>query len=176
MLDKLTIYESFDALEAARVDSNVTLGLIRPVRIATLHIRKAASEEWTPQEIEKLELMQRQPSLFDEQQERASIKRLEKVPFDFHYTYECMIDGEIKPYTHKIVDWEASQLYRNVRRQHGADGWEAPFRKKLEADLPSRDLLLLMGTIHRFPGQWLIVSLIYPPKRQSKEYQQMSLF
>ncbi|AMB86439.1 hypothetical protein AWM79_14455 [Pseudomonas agarici] len=176
LLDKLTIYESFDALEAARVDSNVTLGLIRPVRIATLHIRKAASEEWTPQEIEKLELMQRQPSLFDEQQERASIKRLEKVPFDFHYTYECMIDGEIKPYTHKIVDWEASQLYRNVRRQHGADGWEAPFRKKLEADLPSRDLLLLMGTIHRFPGQWLIVSLIYPPKRQSKEYQQMSLF
>lgn len=175
-LDKLTIYNSFDELEKARVDSNITLGLIRPKRIATLHIRKAASEEWTPQEIEKLEYLQRQPSLFDEQQERASIKRLEKVPFDFHYTYECLVDGELKSYTHKIVDWEASQLYRNVRRRHGADGWEAPFRKKLEVELPSKDLMLLMGTIHRFPGQWLIISLVYPPKLQRETDQQISLF
>lgn len=24
--------------------------------------------------------------------------------------------------------------------------------------------MFLMGTIHRFPGQWLIVGLIYPPR------------
>jgi hypothetical protein len=30
--------------------------------------------------------------------------------------------------------------------------------------LPELDLMFLMGTIHRFPNQWLIVSLIYPPK------------
>lgn len=176
LLDKLTVYDSFDELEKARVNEGVTLGLLRPARIATLHIRKAASEEWTPQEIEKLEYLQRQPNLFDERQERESIKRLEKVPFDFHYTYECLVDGEIKSYTHKIVDWEASQLYRNVRRQHGAEGWETPFRKKLEVDLPSKDLMLLMGTIHRFPGQWLIVSLVYPPKLQHQTDPQISLF
>lgn len=72
-LDKLTVYESFDALEEARVDHNVTLGLIKPQKITALHIRKSASESWTPEEIEKLEAMQRQPSLFDEQ-EAASIK------------------------------------------------------------------------------------------------------
>ncbi|MDR6606762.1 hypothetical protein [Pseudomonas synxantha] len=175
-LDKLTIYDSFDELEKARLDNNITLGLLRPARIAALQIRKAASEEWTPQEIEKLEYLQRQPNLFEEQQERASIKRLEKVPFDFHYTYECLVDGELKSYTHKIVDWEASQLYRNVRRRHGAEGWEAPFRKKLEIELPSKDLMLLMGTIHRFPGQWLIISLVYPPKLQHETDQQISLF
>jgi hypothetical protein len=31
--------------------------------------------------------------------------------------------------------------------------------------LPSRDLMFLMGTIHRFPDKWLIVSLLYPPRR-----------
>lgn len=119
--------------------------------------------------------MQRQPSLFEEQ-ERASIKRLEKVPFDFHYIYDCLVDGEVKSHTHKIVDWEASQLYRNVHRKHGAHGWEVPFRHKLEAELPTKDLMLLMGTLHRFPGQWLIVSLIYPPKRPTADVQQMPLF
>ena len=176
LLDKLPVYDSFDSLEKARVDSNITLGLVRPARITELLIRKAASEAWTSQEIDKLEQMQRQPSLFDDQQERMSIKRLEKVPFDFHYVYECMVEGEIKSYTHKIVDWEASQLYRNVRRQHGVNGWEAPFRDKLEIELPGKDLHFLMGTIHRFPGQWLIISLIYPPRRQSEAVQQMSLF
>lgn len=175
-LDKLTIYNSFDELENARQENNVTLGLLRPARITELQIRKAASEEWTAQEIEKLESLQRQPNLFDEHQERASIKRLEKVPFDFHYTYECLADGELKSYTHKIVDWEVSQLYRNVRRRHGAEGWEAPFRQKLNVELPSRDLMLLMGTIHRFPGQWLIVSLIYPPKLPRETDPQFSLF
>lgn len=174
-LDKLTVHDNFDALEQARIDSNITLGLIKPVNVTALRIQKAASQTWTPEEIEKLESMQRQPSLFEEQ-ERASIKRLEKVPFDFHYVYECQVDGELKSHTHKIVDWEASQLFRNVYRKYGAAGWEGPLRHKLESELPTKDLMLLMGTIHRFPGQWLIVSLIYPPRRQTEDDHQMHLF
>jgi hypothetical protein len=176
MLDKLAFYESFDALERARLETNVTLGLVRPHRVISLNIRKASAEDWTLAEIESLESMQRQPSLFDPVQERASIKRLEKVPFDFHYTYECLVDGELRTYTHKIVDWEASALYRNVRRSHGGAGWEAPFRRKLETEIPAQDLLFLLGTIHRFPHQWLIISLIYPPKRQPQEGLQIPLF
>lgn len=176
MLNKLPVYESYEALEQARLNSNVTLGLIKPGRVTGLDIRKAASENWTDDELEKLERMQRQPGLFDQDEVKASIKRLEKVPFDFYYSYESIVDGEVKAHTHKIVDWEASQLYRNMRRAHGPHGWETPFRKKLEVDLPSRDLMLLMGTIHRFPHQWLIISLIYPPKQPPEANQQISLF
>ncbi|AZF05898.1 hypothetical protein [Pseudomonas sp. R5-89-07] len=175
LLEKLTVYESFDALERARINYNVTLGLVRPARIVALRIKKSASADWTLDEIEKLQSMQRQYSLFEER-DHASIKRLEKVPFDFHYVYECMSGGVLKSHTHKIVDWEASQLYRNVHRKYGASGWEAPLRQKLEIDLPARDLMLLMGTIHRFPGQWLIVSLIYPPKRLNEGHPQIALF
>jgi hypothetical protein len=38
--------------------------------------------------------------------------------------------------------------------------------KKFGTALPSTELMFLMGTIHRFPDQWLIVSVFYPPKQQ----------
>ena len=40
-----------------------------------------------------------------------------------------------------------------------------PFRAKLFDDLGNKDLMFLMGNIHRFQDQWLIISLIYPPKQ-----------
>lgn len=85
------------------------------------------------------------------------------IPYAFYYTYECDVSGETRRYRHKIADWEAGALYWNCHRSHGAD-WEAPFRAKLEETLLRHDLQFLMGTIHRFPDQWMIVSLIYPPK------------
>ncbi|EMC3961023.1 hypothetical protein VDS66_004412 [Pseudomonas aeruginosa] len=95
MLSKLPIYDSFEALEQARQNSNVTLGLIKPERIIGLEIRKAASESWTDEELEKLERLQRQPGLFDQDDVKASIKRLEKVPFDFYYSYESVLGNRL---------------------------------------------------------------------------------
>lgn len=66
-------------------------------------------------------------------------------------------------YRHKIADWEAGALYWNCVRKYGVDGWQEKVRQKLETDMRGRDLWLLMGTIHRFPSQWLVTSLIYPP-------------
>ncbi len=63
----------------------------------------------------------------------------------------------------------------NDEQQHGQN-WETPFRAKIEQQLPSKDLMFLMGTIHRFPDQWLIVSLFYPPKLQPDAPVQESLF
>ena len=38
--------------------------------------------------------------------------------------------------------------------------------RQLEEQLGGKDLMFLMGNQHRFQDQWLIVSLIYPPKRK----------
>ena len=97
------------------------------------------------------------------------------MPFDFHYRYACNIGDVTHEYRHKIVDWEAGALYWTCRSKY-RDRWEAAFRAKLEQDLPAADLMFLMGTIHRFPDQWLIVSLIYPPKQPSEPPRQGSLF
>ena len=76
-------------------------------------------------------------------------------------------DGD-KVFKHKIVDWEAGVLFWHCRQSHGIE-WEKPFRAKLEQDLTGKDLMFLMGNQHRFQDQWLIISLIYPPKRKPVE-------
>ena len=107
---------------------------------------------------------------FFDKTDAKSIATLKKVPFDFHYRYTCGATG----YRHKIVDWEAGALYWNVRRSNGSS-WEPAFRNKFEDELPTKDLMFLMGTMHRFPDQWLIASLIYPPKQPPGQPRQGSL-
>ena len=100
---------------------------------------------------------------------------LKKLPYDFHYRYACAIGDEVREYRHKIADWEAGALYWTCRYRYGRN-WGAAFRAKLEQDLPAADLMFLMGTIHRFPDQWLIVSLDLPPKLPPEPPRQRSLF
>lgn len=176
VLKDLPIFSDFAAVEAARIKDGTTLALLRPSRIKRLEIKPAASPEWTEQEKAKLTRLQHQSSLFSEEESKRDVALLEKIPFDFHYHYECDVGGEVRSYRHKLVDWEAGALYRKLRKQHGPDGWEVPFRNKFERDLPFRDLLLLLGTIHRFPDQWLAVSVFSPPKPQPESQGQGNLF
>lgn len=174
VLDKLLVYSDFAALNADRESRGVTLALLRPARILGLDISPAGSPEWTEEEKAKLVSLQRQAELFDDTDMR-SVAQLRKLPFDFHYRYACDTPQGTVTYKHKIVDWEVGALYWKVHRSHGKD-WEQPFRHMLEAKLPADDLLFLLGTIHRFPDQWLIVSLIYPPRQQPVPEPQQTLF
>ena len=168
-LDKVQVFPDFAALEAARSQNGVTLGLVRPQTILGLDITPSNPPTWTAEEQQKLAQLERQDGLFDAA-EAKSIARLRKVPFDFHYRYAC----GAATYRHKIADWEAGALYWNLRRTKG-DAWERPFRDKIEIDLPAAELMFLMGTVHRFPDQWLIASLIYPPRLPNGQPRQRSL-
>lgn len=153
------LYASPDALEATRQSAGVTLGFVKPKQLLELEITKSDQPDWT--EGEKQKLMQEW--LFDSKEVEDKIL-LRKVPFDFHYRYECEVDGETKVFRHKVTDWEAGALYWNCRRIAG-DGWEKPFRARMEEEFSAKkDVFLLLGTMHRFPDKWLIVSLYYPPK------------
>jgi hypothetical protein len=173
-IGKLRIFDDFEALEADRVSTGTTLGILRPSGIRSLEITRVANPDWSDDEKAKLLQSQRQGGLFDDTDAKA-ITTLKKLPFDFHYRYVCTAGSATKEYRHKIVDWEAGALYWNCHYGHGV-GWEAPFRAKMETQLPSADLMFLMGTIHRFPDQWLIVSLIYPPKRPNELRPEPNLF
>jgi hypothetical protein len=173
-LEKMPSFDSFDAIDSARIADELSLALLRPKQLLGLDITKARYPDWTDEEREKLLREQMQGNLFSEAEERKQVKQLRKVPFDFHYRYMCDTpDGE-KEHRHKIVDWEAGALFWNCRQRHGVD-WEKPFRAKLEEDLGSKELMFLMGNQHRFQDQWLIVSLIYPPTRKPSDELQMPL-
>lgn len=174
-LDKIPFFENFDDLEAARLSDRISLTLLRPKKLTELEIQKARNPDWTEDEKEKLTRELMQGDLFSETDAKQQVKELRKVPYNFYYRYLCKTpDGE-KEFKHKIVDWEAGALFWNCRRSHGTN-WEIPFRSKLENQLGGKDLMFLMGNQHRFQDQWLIISLIYPPKQMPIEEIQMPLF
>ncbi|WP_244474263.1 hypothetical protein [Methylobacterium sp. Leaf87] len=156
-LEKLPVFRSILDLEADRKLNGTTLGLLKIDQNLRLDITKADHPEWTEEEQSKLLILQNKLDLFDPT-DRSQIKTLRKIPYNFYYCYD--LDRTIK---HKIVDWEIGALYWNTRFSHGPRR-ETPFREKIEQYLPKQDLFLLMGNIHRFPDQWLAISLIYPPK------------
>ncbi len=100
---------------------------------------------------------------------------MKKIPYDFYYRYETESSAGVSEHRHKLVDWEVGALYWNCRRLYGA-GWEEKFREKLEYELAGKDLMLMMGNMHRFQHQWLAVSLIYPPRQRPEAERQQSLF
>lgn len=172
-VNPVEVFESFWALEEARKASGVTLAFLKPSRLTDLSITKASSDTWSEDEIAKLMQAQNQGSLFDELAEQRSLKLLKKLPYDFHYHYECDgLDG-VMLHKHKLVDWEAGALYWNVHRR---PDWQEAFRQKFLKDFAQRDLLFLMGTIHRFPDQWLIVSTLYFPTLPPEVVDQQRLF
>lgn len=160
-LKGVQIFNDFSALEIDRQRNGTTIAILKPDAIVSLDITPERPD-WTVKERRKLEANERQIGLFDEVDERDLVL-LRKIPFSFHYRYSCKMGGVVKEYRHKIADWEVGALYWNCVSRHGVD-WEIPFRRKLEEALPAADLHFLMGTIHRFPDQWLIISLIYPPR------------
>jgi hypothetical protein len=101
------------------------------------------------------------------------LKLLRKLPFDFHYEYECDFGGVTRSYRHKVVDWEAGALYWNVQRR---SDWQLAFRQKFLDEFQAKDLLFLMGNIHRFQDHWLIVSVLYPPKPPAAAAGQQEMF
>lgn len=162
-LDLIHSFDSFMALERARTERGVTLGLVQAGSVVALDITPARQAEWTEEERQKLIQQQVQGDLFADP-EAAALRTLRKLPFDFHYRFRAPTEPTGHENRLKIVDWEAGALYWNVRQRHG-DDWQAAFRDKFGTGLPASDLKFLLGTIHRFPDQWLIVSVLYPPKQ-----------
>jgi hypothetical protein len=109
-LKKMRVFDSFVALDAARETEQVTLGLLRPSRIVGLEIKPSDKPDWTREEKEKLVQNERQSGLFDDTDAKR-IATLRKLPFDFHYRYECIVENDVHEHRHKIVDWEAGALY-----------------------------------------------------------------
>jgi hypothetical protein len=163
-LDKMPTFGSIDAIDHARLNDGLSIAILKPKQVIALEISKARNQDWTDDEKDKLAREQMQGDLFSEAEAKQQVKELRKVPFDFYYRVLCDTpDGE-KEEKIKIVDWEAGALFWKCRKSHGVD-WETPFRAKLEVDLVGKDLMFLLGNQHRFQNQWLIISLIYPPKR-----------
>jgi hypothetical protein len=140
-------------------DEHPTLGFFKPQIINRLVIEQDDSD-WTATQKTSLQQM----DLFNTE----SPEELHKIPFKFSYDFACA-DSSCTGHQMICTDWEMGELYRKVRQSHG-DGWEAPFRQRYEREMIDKnDTHFYVGTLHQYPGTWIIVGVFYPqPVIQSR--------
>lgn len=154
------IYDNFSDLEKSRIESGISLGFIQP-KDFSLEIIPAKEKVWSSDQLIAL----KKEGLFDSNQS-VSKPLVKKIPYDIYYRYSTTNDPNT--YKHLVTDWEVGALFWRCQREYG-EKWENFFRIKLEEEFSRKNLLFLMGTIHRFQYQWLIIGLVYPPQK-SQQY------
>lgn len=168
-----------NAFVTPSLPDGISLGIFTPQLPVKLEITKAKKLEWDENDLRKLKKV-------EEAYEKAHFlmepttcykqKPLEIIPYDFHYRTKVQTsDGGEKEIRVKLIDWEVCSLYRNCKKIYGED-WQKPFINKIETEMNSKDLKILMGNQHRFSYEWLGISIIYPPKQTLSETAQRSLF
>ena len=163
-LKGLKVYTSWDDVWAEYQANYTSLVLFKPLRIVDLEIEKERQPDWTPEELAKLKGNTDQMKMDFGDEDRVALGRsqvLEKIPYAFRYVFEYEHEGELRQKKMIIKDWELAALYRNLADD---PDWEQKFRAKIFDDMLDKDLMFLLGNMKAVPKQWMIVSLIYPPK------------
>ncbi len=141
----------------------VSLGVVRPTRVCDLVIREDTGK-WKP----KWRSLFKQGWLFGD-----GPKPLRKLPYTFHYVFEC--EDSKEPHTAMIEDWELGALFLKESERLGsdADAAQSVKRKFLnEVCSGQRDTRFFVGT--HFPyNTWLVVGVFWPPRLT---HQQDTLF
>jgi hypothetical protein len=172
------VFTSFDELiRQAKGRSKKSLATFRPREIVDFKIEDDArtwKEQWLAH-LNQYDMFQE----IDAKGEGVLRKIADKVPYKYSYQFFC--EGERKPRTLMIEDWEIGALYWHCLSQAEGDEEEANrlVRKKyFEEFLMKKDLYLFVGTTRQYhdvaPNPFVIIGVFYPPTQ--KDYGQQSLF
>ncbi|MBE3070889.1 MAG: hypothetical protein IMZ66_11705 [Planctomycetes bacterium] len=146
-----------DLCEQQKAD-RTSLGIFRPKKVHDLVI-SPDSPDWKPSF--RAELAQRR--LWETREITREPPR--KVPFKFHYEFECDDPRCTRSHRMMIEDWEVGALYWRMVDK-GATPLEAAkqVREKFLLDLcsPGKDTHFFVGTILAYPGAWVVVGVFYP--------------
>lgn len=143
--------------ERQRVD-RTSLGVFRPKIIHDLLVSKD-TPEWKRSFIEAL----RRERLWDDRHVTKQPPR--KVPFKFHYHFECDDNRCTRPHKMMIEDWEVGALdWKLVDRGATPEEAASKVRDKFLGELcgSARNTHFFVGTIKDHPTKWVVVGLFYP--------------
>lgn len=151
-----------DLYEQAAAD-HTSLGVFKPKRVRDLVITPD-SPNWKP----SFKAALCQARLWETRKVTKEPPR--KVPFKFHYTFECD-DGRCKKrHRMMIEDWEIGRLYWRLIDK-GATLPEATerIRDKFLHEMcgPDKDTHFFIGTILAHPKNWVVIGVFWP-KTQGK--------
>ena len=146
--------ELYDRQEADRT----SLGIFRPKKVNDLVI-SPDDADWPTKFLHALQ----QQRLFEYRQKTLVPPR--KVPFKFHYCFECDDPRCNGKHRMMIEDWEVGALFWRLVDQ-GASQEEASrkVREKFLNDLcgAKKDTYFYAGTILAHPKTWVVIGVFYP--------------
>ena len=144
------------ALNSVKNRTIISLGIIKPLKIADLIITPR-STEWTP----RVKAVINRALLIEPHQPSP-----QKTPFHFKYRYYCQEPG-CKSHTQTIEDWEIHALYRKLRLSESSEKNIVDKIKQKYFDKFSStkfDTHFFVG-MHSKHQAWLIIGVYYPPNQ-----------
>ncbi len=135
-----------------------SLGIFRPKKIHDLVVTPD-SYDWKP----AFRAALRQARLWEER--RVTKEPPRKVPFKFHYVFECDDDRCKRNHRMMIEDWEVGALFWKLVDK-GATHEEAIQKVKMkfldEMCRAEKDAHFYVGTILTHPGSWVVIGVFWP--------------
>lgn len=95
----------------------------------------------------------------------AEIEPIEKIPYDFYYTFKCT-ESSCPGHRMLIIDWEIKQAFRNWRHKYKPDVLLEKIKEKWLQGMcyKNTDPYFFVGNIHQFPKIFMVLGTFYPPK------------
>ena len=153
------IVDTMADVERAQTTDKTSLAAVRSGEVLDLMITNRPAKDLADASA-KAEAAAAQGDLFslDEQIQDP----LEPIPIDVHYVVRY--DDEPEPRRLKIIDHELGQAYRRWR--HKYTDVNAAIRTKWLEELcaPTKETVFFVGNQKRFPEQFMVLGVYYPPK------------
>lgn len=152
-----------DLYEQQKIDQT-SLGIFKPKKVFDLVISED-TPDWPPKFLHELQ----QRRLFEYRKKTLMPPR--KVPFKFHYCFEC--DDKRCKGNHRMMieDWEVGALFWRLVDK-GASHKEASEKVRdrfLEFICgPDKDTHFYVGTILAYPKSWVVIGVFYPKIKSQK--------
>ena len=153
---------SMEDLYERQETDRTSLGIFKPKKVHDLVISED-DPNWKPAFLDAL----RQARLWETRKKSKEPPR--KVPFKFHYKFEC--DDERCKGRHKMMieDWEVGALFwRLVDQGYSHSEAAKSVRRKFLDELcgDDKETYFFVGTILAHPKSWVVIGVFYPKIEQ----------
>ena len=148
---------SMEDLHDRQKADRTSLGVFKPKRVLDLEISDDAAD-WKP----TFKAALAQQRIWENR--KASLKPPRKVPFKFHFRFECD-DSRCNGHKMMIEDWELGALFwRLVDKGESQEVAARKVKEKFLEDLCGldKDTHFFVGTILNYPKNWVVIGIFYP--------------
>jgi hypothetical protein len=163
------IYRSIEALQTARENNGISIGMVKPLRVTDYHAEPYSANERAEFWAKYHAILAQQEFQFAPEEEEP-VRLLPPPEYRFQLSFRC--DDPACPKDHKfsVFDWEVDALYNRLRRNGDSEAQACDkVISKLSDDVcaEGKDTHFFLGNIAAHPHKFTIVGLWYPKQKKA---------